>query len=67
MEIPKKVIRLDSPSDTLDSMEVGNTEFVLNSQRLSVESTIRRLRDRSRKRFTLKRINDEYFTVKRTL
>lgn len=65
MEAEKEIKALVSPTVTLETMRVNCTEIAPNYQRSSVETTIRRIRDKSSKRFALSRTNDIYFTIKR--
>jgi hypothetical protein len=61
----KKAVVLEAPSKTLESMRIRGTVYVLNTQRESINGTIRRLKDRTAKRFSCQRVNDEFFIVKR--
>jgi hypothetical protein len=57
---------IDSPTKTLKGMRMKDKFYFPNSQRISVRSTITTLKDKSTKRFSLKRINDEYTLLRRT-
>lgn len=62
----KKPIIVEAPTKTLESMRIRGTLYVMNIQRESINGTIRRLKDRTSKRFSCQRVNDEFFIVKRT-
>jgi hypothetical protein len=61
----KKVIAIDQPTRELDSLKLGGVVYAPNFQRESINGTVRRLKDRSSKRFSCTRVNDDYFFVKR--
>lgn len=65
MMIKRKYEYLTAPAKQLDSLAIGKQLNVPNSQRVSVNGTIQRIKDRSDKRFTIKRINDDYFIIVR--
>lgn len=62
----KKVVALVEPTKVLESLKLNGVEKAPNYQRESINGTIRRIKDRSSKRFTCTRVNDDYFEVKRT-
>ena len=61
----EKVIALESPTISLEAMRLNSTIKAPNYQRESVNKTIGRIKDISSKKFTCKRTNDIYFTIKR--
>jgi hypothetical protein len=61
----EKIEWLYSLTDTLDKMSKNEVIKAQNKQRVSVEGTVRRIKDVSSKRFSLKRVNDDYFTITR--
>ena len=60
----EKILEVESPTDTLNTMRLRQTIKVPNSQRISFNGTIQRLKDSSSRKFQLKR-HDTYFTIKR--
>lgn len=62
----KKVEALIEVTKTLDNMKLKQVVKAPNFQRESIYGTIRRIKDRSSKRYSLHRVNDYYFTVTRT-
>lgn len=62
---PKKLVAITNPTDTLDSIKVRDILYVPNYQRESINGTVSRFRNRSSKRFTCNRINDEFFIITR--
>lgn len=62
----KKVEALIEVTKTLDNMKLKQVVEAPNYQRESIYGTIRRIKDRSSKRYSLHRVNDYYFTVTRT-
>ena len=63
----EKIIPFKAITLTLESLDVNQTINVLNTQRASFSCTIQRLLDKGSKRFTVKRVNDYYFTIKRIM
>lgn len=59
------VQRVESPTLALDTLRIRGEIYVPNYQRESFNTTIRRMGNISAKRFTCKRQNNEFFTVKR--
>lgn len=62
----KKVEALIEVTKTLDNMKLKQVVEAPNFQRESIYGTIRRIKDRSSKRYSFHRVNDYYFTVTRT-
>lgn len=54
-----------SPTAALEKLRVGWSLKAPNIQRVSFNGTTVRMRNYSTKRFTFKKVNDEYFTIKR--
>lgn len=65
-DVIEKIVALESPTASLEALKLGERLNAPNFQRLTVETTIRRIKDKSSKRFSCKRINDYYFTVLRS-
>jgi|GEM_PF-3195609 len=65
-----KSLRVDTitnPTATLEAMKTKSKIFAPNTQRVSIEGTIRRMNDRgSSKVYTLKRLNNQFFSIQRT-
>lgn len=59
------VAPLENITSTLETMKVNSLISIPNYQRATINSTIQRLKDRSSRRFSIKRINDIYFTLRR--
>lgn len=55
----------DSPTLTLDSMRKGGVEKVPMIKRVTFESTRQRMKTQSNKAFSFRKINNEYFLIKR--
>ena len=55
----------DSPTLTLDSMRKGGVEKIPMSKRVTFESTRQRMKTQSNKAFSFRKINNEYFIIKR--
>ena len=60
----EKILELESPSNTLNTMRLKQTIKVPNSQRVSINGTLQRFKDTSNRKFECKRF-DTYFTIKR--
>ena len=60
-----EVKQLENVTNTLETMRINSTICIPNSQRTTINTTIQRLKDKSKRKFTVKRINDTYFTLKR--
>ena len=65
METEKEIKLHESPTIVLDSLRINKTERLLNTQRYSFETTAQRFKNNSTKKFSFKRVNDLYSTVKR--
>lgn len=63
-DLTEKVVPLESVTTTLETMKLRQTVKAPNFQRTSVNGTLQRLKDRSKKKFTCKRF-DTYFTIQR--
>ncbi len=55
----------DSPTYVLDTMRKGGVEKVPMAKRVSFESTRQRMKTQSNKAFSFRKINNEYFIIKR--
>lgn len=55
----------ESPTFTLDSMRKGSVEKIPMSKRVTFESTRQRMKTQSNKAFSFRKINNEYFIIKR--
>ena len=55
----------DRPTLTLDSMRKGGVEKIPMSKRVTFESTRQRMKTQSNKAFSFRKINNEYFIIKR--
>ena len=60
-----KVEALISPMASLDALRLKSKIYAPNHQRASIDTTIKRIKDKSSKRFSCTRMNDEYFSIKR--
>lgn len=65
-ENEKKVERIEKPTEYLNKLRIGQRGKAPNCQRLTFETTILRMKNKGDKRFTLKKENEQYFTIKRT-
>ena len=63
--LTEKIPALENVTNTLENMKKGISIPVPNYQRVSINGTIQRLKDTSSRRYSCKRINDTYFTIKR--
>ena len=61
----EKVVAITEPTKTLEGLRVRGEIKAPNYQRESINGTIRRIKDKSSKRFTCNRANNDYFIVKR--
>lgn len=62
----EKVEKIEKPTELLNKLRVGQKTKAPNVQRLTFETTILRMKNKGDKRFTLKKENEQYFTIKRT-
>ena len=62
----RKIVALVEVTKTLENMKLKEVIEAPNFQRESIYGTIRRIKDRSSKRYSFHRVNDYYFTVTRT-
>lgn len=64
-EIEKKIKTIESPTQALNGLRLRGELEAPNTQRESIATTIRRMKVASSKRFTCRKVNDQYFTIKR--
>lgn len=62
----EKVEKIEKPTKLLNKLRVGQKTKAPNVQRLTFETTILRMKNKGEKRFTLKKENELFFTIKRT-
>lgn len=62
----EKVEKIEKPTELLNKLRVGQKTKAPNVQRLTFETTILRMKNKGEKRFTLKKENELFFTIKRT-
>ena len=55
----------DSPTFTLGNMRKGGVEKIPMSKRVTFESTRQRMKTQSNRAFSFRKINNEYFIIKR--
>ena len=61
-----KLTALETPQNTLMNLRVNGTLTIPSFQKNSISSTISRIKDISSMRYSLKKIDDYSYTVKRT-
>lgn len=64
-EIEKKIQTIESPTQALNSLRLKGELEAPNAQRESIATTIRRMKAVSTKRFTCRKVNEQFFTIKR--
>lgn len=65
VELLENVSVVENITSTLETMRLGSTLSAPNFQRVSFNGTCQRLKDTSSRRYSFKRVNDTYFTIKR--